>query len=86
MTIEEMLNDFSSQKDEIVKEIKDLENEILKKKEQFFRLQGAVEALTYAANSDKDGLCAEEDCNDKTPVIEELPPAATDSAIADPIV
>ena len=86
MTVEEMLNDFSGQKDEIVKEIRDLENEILKKKEQFFRLQGAVEALTYASNADKDGLCLEEDCNDKTPVIEELPPTATDSAIADPIV
>lgn len=86
MTIEEMINDFSAQKDDIVKEIKDLENEILKKKEQFFRLQGAVEALTYASNADKDGLCVEEDCNDKTPVIEELPPSETDNGIADPIV
>lgn len=65
MTIEEMLNDFSSQKDEIVKEIRDLENQILTKKEQFFRLQGAVEALTYAFNVDKDGLCVGEDCTGK---------------------
>ena len=64
MTIEEMLKDFSSQKDEIVNEIRDLENQILTKKEQFFRLQGAVEALTYASNADKDGLCVGEDCTE----------------------
>lgn len=85
MTVEEMINDFSGQKDEIVKEIKELENEILKKKEQFFRLQGAVEALTYAKNSGE-GLCLEEDCNDTEQTLEELPPEATDTGIADPIV
>ena len=87
MTVEEMLNDFTSQKDEIVKEIKEFENEILKKKEQFFRLQGAVEALTYAVNADKEGLCVDDDCNDPpSDTIEELPPTVTDTGIADPIV
>lgn len=84
MTVEEMINDFSGQKDEIVKEIKELENEILKKKEQFFRLQGAVEALTYAKNSGE-GLCLEEDCTEESSTIEELPPSETDNRIADPI-
>lgn len=84
MTVEEMINDFSTQKEEIVKEIKELEGEILKKKEQFFRLQGAVEALTYAKNSG-DGLCLEEDCSDTEQTLEELSPEATDTGIADPI-
>ena len=84
MTVEEMINDFSTQKEEIVKEIKELEGEILKKKEQFFRLQGAVEALTYAKNSGE-GLCLEEDCSDTEQTLEELAPEETDTGIADPI-
>lgn len=86
MTVEEMINDFSKQKEEIVKEIKELEGEILKKKEQFFRLQGAVEALTYAKNSGE-GLCLEEDCSDteQKQTLEELAPEKTDTGIADPI-
>lgn len=63
MTPEEMLQDFSQQKDEIVEEIKNLEMEILRKKEQFFRLQGAVEALTLTTNLSK-GACLGESCEE----------------------
>lgn len=87
MTTEEMLQDFSQQKDEIVEEIRSLELEIVKKKEQFFRLQGAVEALTLAVNTGK-GACLDDDCEDDgksvDQIIEELDPSKVDNGIADP--
>jgi peptidoglycan hydrolase CwlO-like protein len=46
MTTEEMIKDFQDQLKKIVDEIRDLDSQINSKKEQYFRLQGAVEALT----------------------------------------
>ena len=45
MTTEEMIKDFQDQLKAIVDEIRDLDSQINTKKEQYFRLQGAVEAL-----------------------------------------
>jgi len=45
MTTEEMIKDFQDQLKKIVDEIRDLDSQINSKKEQYFRLQGAVEAL-----------------------------------------
>lgn len=87
MTTEEMLQDFTQQKQELVEEIKAAELEIVKKKEQFFRLQGAVEALTLSLNAGK-GACLEDDCEeegkDLDQIIEELDPSTVDNGVADP--
>lgn len=87
MTTEEMLQDFTQQKQELVEEIKTAELEIVKKKEQFFRLQGAVEALTLAINAGN-GACIGDDCEeegkDLDQIIEELNPSTVDNGIADP--
>jgi uncharacterized protein (DUF3084 family) len=45
MTTEQMIADFQEQLKKIVEEIRDLDSQINAKKEQYFRLQGAVEAL-----------------------------------------
>ena len=58
MTTDEMILDFQDQLKKIVDEIKDLDTQINVKKEQYFRLQGAVEALNLAKStqSAKDDL------------------------------
>lgn len=45
MTTEEMIKDFQDQLKKIVDEIRELDSQMNAKKEQYFRLQGAVEAL-----------------------------------------
>ena len=87
MTTEEMLQNFTQQKQELVEEIKAAELEIVKKKEQFFRLQGAIEALTLSLNAGK-GACLGDDCEeegkDLDQIIEELDPSTVDNGVADP--
>lgn len=46
MTTEEMIKDFQDQLKKIVEELRELDSQMNAKKEQYFRLQGAVEALT----------------------------------------
>lgn len=51
MTTEQMIADFQEQLKKIVEEIRDLDSQINSKKEQYFRLQGAVEALNMTQQS-----------------------------------
>lgn len=62
MTTEEMISDFQEQLKKIVEEIRELDSQINTKKEQYFRLQGAVEALnmTVAKPGDKEPEPTEE--------------------------
>lgn len=46
MSIEEMIESFKAQQKEVVDEVRNLENQINAKKEDYFKLQGAIEALT----------------------------------------
>ena len=48
----EMIDQFKTQLEEVVAKIRELDTEINTKKEEYFRLQGALEALQMA---DKEG-------------------------------
>ena len=48
MTIEEMIKRFEKNLKDLVDEIRDLDGTIAGKKEEFFRLQGAIEGLRMA--------------------------------------
>ena len=48
MTTDQMIADFQEQMNKVVEEIKDLDRQLTAKKEQYFRLQGAIEALNLA--------------------------------------
>lgn len=50
MSIEEMIESFKEQQKEVVEEVRNLENKINGKKEDYFKLQGAIEALTIQLN------------------------------------
>jgi len=64
MTTEQMIADFQEQLKKIVEEIRDLDSQINSKKEQYFRLQGAVEALnmtqTTEATPETEGVATAE--------------------------
>lgn len=65
MTTEQMIADFQEQLKKIVEEIRDLDSQINSKKEQYFRLQGAVEALnmtqkTAEATPETEGIATAE--------------------------
>lgn len=51
MTNEQMIVDFQEQIKKVVDEIKELDTQISAKKEQYFRLQGAIEALNLVNRS-----------------------------------
>jgi hypothetical protein len=59
MTVTEMIARFEKNLKEIVDEIRELDGTLSAKKEEFFRLQGAIEGLKMAQ---KDGV-ANEDLN-----------------------
>lgn len=54
--IEQMIESFKEQQKEVVEEVRNLENQINSKKEDYFKLQGAIEALSIQLNpSDETG-------------------------------
>ena len=55
MSIEEMIEKFKQQQKEVVEEVRNLENQINVKKEDYFKLQGAIEALQLTLNQNSDG-------------------------------
>ena len=57
MTTSEMIANFKTQLEECVAKIKELDNEINLKKEEYFKLLGAVQALELA---EKGGETSEE--------------------------
>lgn len=54
MTIDEMIKRFEKNLKDLVDEIRDMDGAIAAKKEEFFRLQGAIEGLRMA-KSEGDG-------------------------------
>jgi len=54
MTIDEMIKRFEKNLKDLVDEIRDMDGAIAQKKEEFFRLQGAIEGLRMA-KQDGDG-------------------------------
>lgn len=56
MSIEQMIEKFKQQQKEVVDEVRNLENQINSKKEDYFKLQGAIEALTIQIEGDSGGL------------------------------
>jgi len=55
MTTSEMAEDFKKQLEAVVEKIKELDTEINTKKEEYFKLLGAVQALELANKGVPDG-------------------------------
>ena len=55
MTVTEMITRFEKNMKEIVDEIRELDTTLTAKKEEFFRLQGAIEGLKMAKDQESGG-------------------------------
>lgn len=55
MTVTEMITQFEKNIKELVDEIRELDSTLTSKKEEFFRLQGAIEGLKMAKQQAGDG-------------------------------
>ena len=55
MTVTEMITRFEKNLKELVEEIRELDSTLTAKKEEFFRLQGAIEGLKMAKEQAGDG-------------------------------
>ena len=56
MSTDQMIEQFRNQQKEVVEEIKNLENTINIKKEDYFKLQGAIEALELIKERESEGV------------------------------
>ena len=55
MTVTEMITRFEKNMKELVEEIRELDTTLTSKKEEFFRLQGAIEGLKMAKDQENGG-------------------------------
>ena len=55
MTVTEMITRFEKNMKELVDEIRELDTTLTSKKEEFFRLQGAIEGLKMAKDQEGGG-------------------------------
>ena len=55
MTVTEMITRFEKNMKELVEEIRELDTTLTAKKEEFFRLQGAIEGLKMAKDQESGG-------------------------------
>tara|TARA_A100001388_G_C28738484_1_gene485531 strand:+ start:391 stop:612 length:222 start_codon:yes stop_codon:yes gene_type:complete len=55
MTVTEMITRFEKNMKELVEEIRELDTTLTAKKEEFFRLQGAIEGLKMAKQQEDGG-------------------------------
>ena len=55
MTVTEMITRFEKNMKELVEEIRELDTTLTSKKEEFFRLQGAIEGLKMAKDQEGGG-------------------------------
>ena len=55
MTVTEMITRFEKNMKELVEEIRELDTTLTPKKEEFFRLQGAIEGLKMAKEQEDGG-------------------------------
>lgn len=55
MTVTEMITRFEKNMKELVDEIRELDTTLTSKKEEFFRLQGAIEGLKMAKDQESGG-------------------------------
>ena len=55
MTVTEMITRFEKNMKELVEEIRELDTTLTTKKEEFFRLQGAIEGLKMAKDQEGGG-------------------------------
>ena len=55
MTVTEMITRFEKNMKELVEEIRELDTTLTTKKEEFFRLQGAIEGLKMAKEQEDGG-------------------------------
>ena len=55
MTVTEMITRFQKNMKELVEEIRELDTTLTSKKEEFFRLQGAIEGLKMAKDQEGGG-------------------------------
>lgn len=55
MTVTEMITRFEKNMKELVDEIRELDSTLTAKKEEFFRLQGAIEGLKMAKDQESGG-------------------------------
>ena len=55
MTVTEMITRFEKNMKDLVEEIRELDTTLTAKKEEFFRLQGAIEGLKMAKDQESGG-------------------------------
>lgn len=71
MTPEQIVEDFTKQRDACVEKIKEAEAELLKNKELYLKLQGAIEGIAlYSGNVAEDSPEEEEAAAAETEVVE----------------
>lgn len=74
-----MIESFKEQQKEVVEEVRNLENQINSKKEDYFKLQGAIEALSIQLNpSDETGPADQSGQSAGQPPGMEMPDNLTD--------
>jgi hypothetical protein len=56
MTSEQLLENFKTQQTEVMNEIRQLDEELSKKKELYVKLQGAIEGLELLATKEEDDV------------------------------
>jgi len=71
MTPEQIVEDFTKQRDACVEKLKELEQEMLKQKELYLKLQGAIEGIAlYSGNVEETSPEEEEATVAETEVVE----------------
>jgi len=84
MTQNEMIEQFKKQLEEVVTKIKELDQELNLKKEEYFKLTGAVQALELAAQQDgtsTQGATIEDTTPPTPPADGMVPPQVTSKGV-----
>ena len=70
MTPEQIVEDFTKQRDACVEKLKELEQEMLKQKELYLKLQGAIEGIALYSGNVEENPAEEEATDAETEVVE----------------
>ena len=70
MTPEQIVEDFTKQRDACVEKLKELEQEMLKQKELYLKLQGAIEGIALYSGNVEETVEEEETAVAETEVVE----------------
>jgi hypothetical protein len=70
MTPEQIVEDFTKQRDACVEKLRELEQEMLKQKELYLKLQGAIEGIALYSGNVEETVEEEETAVAETEVVE----------------